>query len=61
MDEVITGYVLSSSDGEDSDGDVFFNPVNDLDLPTSKVSANDALTLSAHRLGLMIRSRRKRW
>ncbi|CAN1227385.1 Phospho-N-acetylmuramoyl-pentapeptide-transferasehomolog [Linum grandiflorum] len=47
-------YVLSSSDGDDSDGDFLLSPLTDMDLPhTAKVSTNDALTVTAHRLGLI--------
>ncbi|KAJ4834935.1 hypothetical protein Tsubulata_020900 [Turnera subulata] len=53
-------YVLSSSDGDDSDRDFSLNPVSDIDLPTSKVQNHDALTMSAHRLGLIGRGRKKR-
>ena len=47
-------YVLSSSDGDDSDGEFLLSPLTDMDLPhTAKVSTNDALTVTAHRLGLI--------
>ncbi|PNX87223.1 phospho-N-acetylmuramoyl-pentapeptide-transferase, partial [Trifolium pratense] len=45
--EESTSYVLSSSDGEDFDGDVFLTPVNDVDLPSSSASNKDALTVAA--------------
>ncbi|KAJ6893839.1 phospho-N-acetylmuramoyl-pentapeptide-transferase [Populus alba x Populus x berolinensis] len=54
------GYVLLSSDGEDSDGEYIINPVTDMELPTAKVSTNDALTLTAHRLAMIGRAPRKR-
>ncbi|GLU22684.1 hypothetical protein SLE2022_387410 [Rubroshorea leprosula] len=49
-------YLLSLSDGEDVD--VVF-PVSDLDLPTSRVSNDGALTLAAHRLAMTGRGRRR--
>ena len=55
-------YVMSSSDGEDSDGEVFLTPVNDLDLPSVSSSAssnNDALTVAAHRFASLSRERKK--
>lgn len=58
-DESTPAYVLSSSDGEDSDGDVFLTPVNDVDLPSVSVSNNDAITLAAHRLATLGRERKK--
>ncbi|KAJ6979423.1 hypothetical protein NC653_027537 [Populus alba x Populus x berolinensis] len=54
------GYMLLSSDGEDSDGEYIINPVTDMELPTAKVSTNDALTLTAHRLAMIGRAPRKR-
>ncbi|GLT59840.1 hypothetical protein SLA2020_326370 [Shorea laevis] len=42
-------YMLSLSDGEDVD--IVF-PVSDLDLPTARVSNDEALTLAAHRLAM---------
>ncbi|CAN1141210.1 Phospho-N-acetylmuramoyl-pentapeptide-transferasehomolog [Linum perenne] len=48
-------YVLSSSDGDDdSDGEFLLSPLTDMDLPpTAKLSTNDAVTVTAHRLGLI--------
>ncbi|KAJ6416875.1 hypothetical protein OIU84_002707 [Salix udensis] len=54
------GYMLSSSDGEDSDGEYIINPVTDMELPTTKVSTNDSLTLTAHRLAMIGRAPPKR-
>ncbi|GKV36981.1 hypothetical protein SLEP1_g45060 [Rubroshorea leprosula] len=54
------GYLLSSSDGEESDVDIVLNPVSDLDLPTAtRVSNDDALTLAAHRLAMIGRGHRR--
>lgn len=54
-------YVLSSSDGEDSDGEIFLTPVNDVDLPSvsSSSSNNEALTLAAHRLAAIGKGHKK--
>ncbi|PKI67984.1 hypothetical protein CRG98_011580 [Punica granatum] len=57
--EGTSSYMISSSDGEDSDGEVLINPVSDVELPRVKVSTNDALTMTAHRFA-MIGRRRKR-
>jgi hypothetical protein len=57
--EESTSYVLSSSDGEDFDGDVFLTPVNDIDLPSSSASNNDALKVAAHRLVTIGRGHKK--
>ncbi|XP_061374370.1 phospho-N-acetylmuramoyl-pentapeptide-transferase homolog [Gastrolobium bilobum] len=58
-DESSHAYALSSSDGEDSDGEVFLTPVNDVDLPSVSSSNNDALTVAAHRLAILGRGRKK--
>ncbi|CAL1403164.1 unnamed protein product [Linum trigynum] len=52
-------YVFSSSDADSSDGEFVLSPLTDMDLPTSKVSTNDAVTLTAHRLGLIGRGHRR--
>ncbi|KAK4751228.1 hypothetical protein SAY87_004710 [Trapa incisa] len=57
--ESTSSYMISSSDGEDSDGEIIVNPPAEADLPRVKVSANDALTLSTHRFA-MIGRRHKR-
>ncbi|XP_010052066.2 phospho-N-acetylmuramoyl-pentapeptide-transferase homolog isoform X1 [Eucalyptus grandis] len=58
--EGTSGYMISSSDGEDSDSEMILNPSNDMDVPKYKVSTNDALTITAHRFALIGRRRRKR-
>ena len=58
-DESSSAYVFSSSDGEDSDGEVFLTPVNDVDLPSVSASNNDALTMAAHRFATLGRGRKK--
>ncbi|KAL2341143.1 hypothetical protein Fmac_009083 [Flemingia macrophylla] len=57
-DESPSAYVLSSSDGEDSDGEAFLTPV-DIDLPSVSASNNDALTVTAHRFATLGRGRTK--
>ncbi|XP_050234382.1 phospho-N-acetylmuramoyl-pentapeptide-transferase homolog [Mercurialis annua] len=51
-------YLISSSD-DDSDGDYMLNPVSDIDLPSSSVSSHDSLTVTAHRLAIIAKERRK--
>ncbi|THG00946.1 hypothetical protein TEA_001349 [Camellia sinensis var. sinensis] len=60
--EGIVEYMLSSSEGEDSDGEVMLNPLTDFDLPTAReqsLATNDTLTVTAHRLAMIRRGRRK--
>lgn len=57
-DDNSPAYVFSSSDGEDSDGDVFLTPVNDVELPSVSSSNKDALTIAAHRLATIGRGSR---
>ncbi|XP_030470752.2 phospho-N-acetylmuramoyl-pentapeptide-transferase homolog [Syzygium oleosum] len=54
------GYMISSSDGEDSDSEMMLTPSNDMDLPKYKVSTNDAFTITAHRFAMIGRRRKKR-
>ncbi|KAA8514938.1 hypothetical protein F0562_018275 [Nyssa sinensis] len=54
--------ILSSSEGEDSDGEIMLNPVTDVDLPTAREhfqTTNDALTVTAHRFAMLGRERKK--
>ncbi|WCJ27394.1 hypothetical protein M5689_009141 [Euphorbia peplus] len=54
-----SGYPVSSSDGEDSDdGDYILNPVSDVDLP-ARTTSRDAITVTAHRLAMIAKGRRK--
>ncbi|XP_021661926.2 phospho-N-acetylmuramoyl-pentapeptide-transferase homolog isoform X2 [Hevea brasiliensis] len=59
IDEGTAGTLISSSDGEDSDGDFILNPVSDIDLPSGNVSTNDALTVTATRFAMIAKGRRK--
>ena len=48
-------YLIFSSDGEDSDGEILVMPINDVDMPAIKkqfVTAEDALTATAHRVAM---------
>lgn len=52
-----------SSDGDNSDGEIILQPITDVDLPTSKerlLPAYDAIAVTAHRLGMLSRARKKR-
>lgn len=57
--EESSSYVLSSSDDEDFDDEVFLIPVNDVDLPSASASNNDALTVASHRLAIIGRGHKK--
>ncbi|KAF5475157.1 hypothetical protein F2P56_006992 [Juglans regia] len=54
------GYVLSSSEGEESDAETLLYPVADDDLPKVLVSTDEAFSTTAHRLAMLGRRRRKR-
>ena len=49
----------SSSDGEDSDGEIVLNPLNEVDLPPVQVSTDEAVTMTAHRLALIGRGQKR--
>lgn len=54
------GFSFSSSEGEESDGDILLNPISDVDIPTSSErfrAPDDALTASAQ--AILGRSRKK--
>ncbi|ESR62921.1 hypothetical protein CICLE_v100179501mg, partial [Citrus x clementina] len=57
--EGTVGHMVSSSEGEESDGEIVLNSISDTDLPSVFVSNNDALTLTAHRLAMIGRARRR--
>lgn len=55
-------YMYSSSEGEESDGEMMLNPITDVDLPSVREKFrhnDDALTVTAHRLAMMGRARKK--
>ncbi|XP_020576862.1 phospho-N-acetylmuramoyl-pentapeptide-transferase homolog isoform X2 [Phalaenopsis equestris] len=57
-----SGYIISSSEGEDSDIDAFLTPFAETELPSSRErfeTPNAALTLSAHRLATIQKGYRK--
>lgn len=56
------GYTFSSSEGEESDGDIVLNPITDVDIPTSRDQfrqSDDALAVTAQKLTMMGRSQRR--
>uniref|UniRef100_A0A7N0T4A2 Phospho-N-acetylmuramoyl-pentapeptide-transferase n=1 Tax=Kalanchoe fedtschenkoi TaxID=63787 RepID=A0A7N0T4A2_KALFE len=56
------GYVLSSSEGEDSDGEIVLNPISDVDLPGIKDKhglSDDAFRVTSHRFAMMARDGKK--
>ena len=51
-----------SSEGEESDDEVMLNPLTDVDLPIVSdkfLPTNDAWSVTAHRLAMLRRGRRK--
>lgn len=56
------GYVLSSSEGEDSDGEIVLNPISDVDLPGIRDKyglSDDAFRVTSHRFAMMARDGKK--
>ncbi|KAL4561746.1 hypothetical protein LXL04_033920, partial [Taraxacum kok-saghyz] len=56
------GYSFSSSEGEESDGDIVLNPITDVDIPTSREEfhePDDDDAISAHKIARIGRSRRR--
>ncbi|PIN23443.1 Phospho-N-acetylmuramoyl-pentapeptide-transferase [Handroanthus impetiginosus] len=56
-------YMYSSSEGEESDGEIILQPITDVDLPTPKerfLPSDDSITVTAHRLATLGRTRRRR-
>ncbi|XP_008783937.1 phospho-N-acetylmuramoyl-pentapeptide-transferase homolog [Phoenix dactylifera] len=63
ISEGSSSYMLSSSEGEDSDTDLFLNLTGDIDLPTSRdhlETSDGALTVAAHRFATIHKGRRKK-
>ncbi|OMO65683.1 Glycosyl transferase, family 4 [Corchorus olitorius] len=58
-DSVATYMFASSSEGEDSDGEIVLNPLTEVDLPPVKVSTEEAITRTGHRLALVGRGQRR--
>ncbi|XWS12374.1 hypothetical protein CRYUN_Cryun37aG0084400 [Craigia yunnanensis] len=60
VDDSVAAYMFSSSsDGEDSDGEIVLNPLTDVDLPPVKVSTDEAVTMTAHRLASIGRGQKR--
>lgn len=60
VDDSVAAYMFSSSsDGEDSDGEILLNPLTEVDLPPVRVSTDDAITMTTHRLALIGRGQRR--
>lgn len=60
VDDSVAAYMFSSSsDGEESDGEIVLNPLSEVDLPRVKVSTDEAVTISAHRLALIGRGQKR--
>ncbi|XP_044496813.1 phospho-N-acetylmuramoyl-pentapeptide-transferase homolog [Mangifera indica] len=53
------GFTFSSSDSEESDGEIVLNPVSDIDLPTNSTSSDEALRVTSYRLAMMARVRKR--
>ncbi|KAJ8549347.1 hypothetical protein K7X08_033054 [Anisodus acutangulus] len=56
-------YRFSSSEGEDSDGDIILQPITDVDLPTPKEQlypSDDSITTAAHRLSVLGRAYKRK-
>nr|GME16418.1 phospho-N-acetylmuramoyl-pentapeptide-transferase homolog [Ipomoea batatas] len=54
--DAFIGYGISSSEGEESDGEIRLKPITDVDLPTTKEKsypADDSITVTAHRLTML--------
>lgn len=55
--------MYNSSSGDDSDGEIILQPITDVDLPTAKermLPSDDSITVTAHRLATLGRTRTKR-
>lgn len=53
------GFTFSSSDSEESDGEIVLNPVSDIDLLTNSTSSDEALRVTSYRLAMMARVRKR--
>ncbi|KAI4304475.1 hypothetical protein MLD38_039979 [Melastoma candidum] len=58
--EGVSGYLLSSSENEDSDGEIVISAAPDADLPKVSETTNEALAVTAHRFAMLGRRRRRR-
>ena len=55
----MTGYMLSSTEGEESDTEIALNPITDDDMPSVTVKADEAFAVTAHWLAIPGRRSRK--
>ncbi|KAM3748635.1 hypothetical protein ACB098_05G124000 [Castanea mollissima] len=55
----MSGYMLSSSEGEDSDTEILLSPLYDDELPSVTVKTDEAFAATANRLAILGRRRRK--
>ncbi|XP_062161141.1 phospho-N-acetylmuramoyl-pentapeptide-transferase homolog isoform X2 [Alnus glutinosa] len=53
------GYVLSSSEDEESDEEIVIYPITDDDMPRVRVSADEAFAMTTQRFAMLGRKRRK--
>lgn len=53
------GYVLSSSEDEESDDEIFIYPITDDDMPRVRVSTDEAFAMTTQRFAMLGRKRRK--
>ncbi|KAL4627539.1 hypothetical protein ACB092_05G172500 [Castanea dentata] len=55
----MSGYMLSSSEGEDSDTEISLSPLYDDEMPSVTVKTDEAFAATANRLAILGRRRRK--
>ncbi|KAM4112218.1 hypothetical protein ACJW30_05G124400 [Castanea mollissima] len=55
----MSGYMLSSSEGEDSDTEILLSPLYDDEMPSVTVKTDEAFAATANRLTILGRRRRK--
>jgi len=55
----MSGYMLSSSEGEDSDTEILLGPLHDDEMPSVTVKTDEAFAATANRLAILGRRRRK--
>ena len=55
----MTGYMLSSREGEESDTKITLNPITNNDMPTVTVKTDEAFAVTAHWLAILGRRSRK--
>lgn len=55
----MTGYMLSSREGEESNTEIRLNPITDDDMPSVTVKTDEAFAVTAHWLAILGRRSRK--